>query len=286
MPTKPLTTKAKTAQPSAPARVRLPVPHVGGAEATERPAVVVATPSRGRGSDPRSSTTPGGADARTPGKSHPGEAGGLQTASVSTEGEVGGGPAAARGGRPKCGSRAATERASALATDTPDHNISSGDYIPSSEDTHTLSTDTPLLSINIHTVSDKPAYTIPPGNAETQPKLGKFTGRDHTGKIIPHQRDEGVARKIADWVAIGAGENEIAMYLNLRLGVLRKHYKRELTTGKFENDMAVGGKILEMAKSGEHERMTLLYAKARMGWRESDANDQNNAALLNIHIHT
>lgn len=128
-------------------------------------------------------------------------------------------------------------------------------------------------------------YTTPPGAAVTQPKLGRMTGRDHTGKVIPHERSEAIAKQIADWVAIGAGENEIAMYLNIRLGVLRKCYKFELATGQFKNNMEVGTKILEMAKSGENERMTILWAKARMGWRESDKNDQNNDGILNIHIH-
>lgn len=119
-----------------------------------------------------------------------------------------------------------------------------------------------------------------------QPRLGNRLGRDINGKIIPHERDEKIAHQIAEWVAIGAGENEIAQFLQVRPGVLRKHYKYELDNGKFANDMQVGSTILSMAKSGASERMALFYAKARMGWRESDSNDTNNAALLNIHIHT
>lgn len=117
------------------------------------------------------------------------------------------------------------------------------------------------------------------------PPVSKSTGRNIDGTVIPHVRDEVIASKIAKWVALGASENEIANYLNIRPGVLRREYKFEMENGKFENDMAVGTTILDMAKTGESERMVVLYARARMGWRESDALDQNNAALLNIHIH-
>lgn len=105
------------------------------------------------------------------------------------------------------------------------------------------------------------------------------------GRVIPHERDEAIAEQVATWVALGAGDNEIAGYLGIRIGQLRKHYKRELATGKFENDMAVGQTILQLAKLGVPQ-MSIFYAKARMGWRDNDKNDSNNEGLLNIHIHS
>lgn len=222
----------------------------------------------------------------------------------------GGGPSTNGGGAPKCGSPTAVERASASAIPLPKVNISlpkdtprispenippmsadipplSGEYTPFSENIPPSNGDIPLIQIDIHAApaDELPPYFPEPGTVVRQPALGRNVGRTHDGRVIPHERSEAVAAQIAEWVAIGAGENEIAQFLNLRLGVIRKHYKFELMNGKFANDMAVGKTILDLAKSGASERMTLLYAKAKMGWRESDSNDTNNAALLNIHIH-
>ena len=222
-----------------------------------------------------------------------------------------GGPVGNRGGTPKCGSLHDERRPSTSAIPSPESNntdfprntllpkvniprinsqyippsdkntpYSSEDIPPSPEDTY--NEEESILPIIENIPTPYPA----PGTAQMQPRLGKRLGRNIDGKIIPHERDELIAHKISQWVAVGAGENEIAQFLNLRPGVLRKHYKFELTNGKFVNDMEVGETILDMAKSGKSERMTLLYAKARMGWRESDSNDSNNQALLNIHIHT
>lgn len=119
----------------------------------------------------------------------------------------------------------------------------------------------------------------------SQPAITRDLGRTASGKVIPHVRDDDVAKQIAEWVALGATLNEIAVYLNLRPGVLKKNYKKELETGKFENDMAVGGTILKLAKAGVPQ-FSIFYAQARMGWRTSDKADSNNDALLNIHIHT
>lgn len=214
-----------------------------------------------------------------------------------------GGPDGNRGGTPKCGSLTDAEWGATSAIVSSEVDISpsvpkirihqedippisgehmpfSGQYVPPSDkNTH--------IQIDIHTQGEKiPPYFPEPGTVVKQPSLGRELGRDTSGKIIPHVRDQELADRIIDWVAIGAGENEIAQFLNMRLGVLRKNYAYELSNGKFVNDMAVGGTILNLAKSGQSERMTLLYAKARMGWRESDKNDSNNEALLNIHIHT
>lgn len=218
-----------------------------------------------------------------------------------------GGPEGNRGGTPKCGSLTSGRRASASVIPSPDPksnntplpkvntlHISSQYIPPSDKNTHINEKDIPPPPEDIHIspenilpqIEDMPPKHPPPGTVLRQPQLGNRLGRDINGKIIPHKRDERIAAQIVEWVAIGAGENEIAQFLQIRPGVLHKHYKYELSNGKFVNDMQVGNTILAMAKSGVNERMTLFYAKARMGWRESDSNDTNNVALLNIHIHT
>ena len=279
-------------------------------DVTDGPALVVAPLDPAQGSQPGSSNAPRGSSEvgrgtrarKRAGKDTPQEPMGSRS-TKRAGGYMEGGPAKKGGGRPKCGSLTAAGGPSAVATDSPNPSISpdipsissddihssSGDYIPR-EETYPPESEIPLVSVEIHThQAGIPPYFPEPGSdpsALKAPRVAKSLGRDQTGKIIPHERDELIARKISQWVALGATDNEISNYLGVRPGVLRKEYKDEMANGKFENDMAVGCTILEKAKSGESERMMLFYAKARMGWRESDANDQNNAALLNIHIHT
>jgi hypothetical protein len=205
----------------------------------------------------------------------------------------------------------AAEGSQAVAIDTPDisippnakvnanmplprihHNLppgdtpSSGEYIPFSEDTHMPSTDSPSQNIISLTIEvDPPPEHPEPGTVTRQPKLGRDHGRDLDGKNLPHERTDVLAEQVARWVACGAGDNEIAAYLGIRVGQLRKFYKHELETGQFKNNMDVAGTILDLAKAGVPQ-VSIFWAKSRMGWRDSDKNDQNNAALLNIHIHT
>lgn len=170
------------------------------------------------------------------------------------------------GGRPKRGSHIAAEGASPIAITSPVEYIPGKKFPPENE---------------------IPPYFPEPGTPQSshRTRISRATGRDGSGKVIPHKRDQSIAGSIAKWVALGASENEIANYLNLRPGVLRREYGNEMTNGKFENDMAVGCNILDKAKTGDSERMMMFYAKARMGWREEDSKEQGNAALLNIHIH-
>lgn len=216
-------------------------------------------------------------------------------------GVYGGGPARNEGGRPECGSLAAVGGPQPVATDNSNTSISSADHtpfpkipIPFSEDTHMSSTDSQLQNTLSPPTGALPQYVkikLPPEFPEpgtttkSQPTLGKKHARTDDGKVIPHERSEEIAEQVARWVACGAGDNEIAGYLNIRVGQLRKSYKKELETGQFENNMDVAGTILNLAKAGVPQ-MSIFWAKSRMGWRDSDKNEQNNAALLNIHIHT
>jgi hypothetical protein len=115
--------------------------------------------------------------------------------------------------------------------------------------------------------------------------LGRSHGRDHTGRVIPHERNAEIARQVANWIACGAGDNEIAGFLGIRIGQLRKCYKFELENGKFQNDMQVAGTILDLAKLGVPQ-MSIFWAKARMGWSDGAKTDQGDKGMLNIHIHS
>lgn len=108
-------------------------------------------------------------------------------------------------------------------------------------------------------------------------------GRDVGGKVIPHKRDDRIAVQIAQWIGCGATVNEIAIYLNLRPGTLRKYYKHEIATGEFEVNMSVAGSLLRMTQT--EPSVAMFWSKARMGWRDKDRADQDNEGFLNIHIH-
>lgn len=114
--------------------------------------------------------------------------------------------------------------------------------------------------------------------------LSKAIGRDMDGKVIQHQYDPEVAKQIAKWIGLGAHINEIAQYLNLRPGVIKKHYKHEIETGQFQVNMSVAESILDMTR--KEPSVAMFFAKARMGWRDKDKADEAGDGLLNIHIHT
>jgi hypothetical protein len=91
---------------------------------------------------------------------------------------------------------------------------------------------------------------------------------------------------IKTWVALGASVVEMALYLNLRPGQIKKYYAHELAVGEFENNMAVGKTILDLAKLGVPD-MAKFWAKSRMGWRDTDKADGGNTmGMFNLHIHT
>lgn len=107
-------------------------------------------------------------------------------------------------------------------------------------------------------------------------------GRDKDGKVIPHKRDEKVARQIKIWVAGGADINYIAIRLNVRPGLLKQHYPQELILGTEDVHADVHQHLLKRVK--ESDRMAIFYAKSKMGYRDGESRP-NDDGLLNIHIH-
>ena len=107
-------------------------------------------------------------------------------------------------------------------------------------------------------------------------------GRDATGRVIPHKRTESVAKMITEFVAGGFNINDIAIRLNIRPGLLKKHYERELAVGETEVHMDVHSHLLKRVK--ESDRVAIFYAKARMGYRDGDA-PLVDGGVLDIHIH-
>jgi len=114
----------------------------------------------------------------------------------------------------------------------------------------------------------------------------KNVGKGEDGKVMPHTRTEQTTEQVMRYVACGASREEIAVMMNLRPGVLQKHYARELEIGLTQNNMKVAGTLLDMATSGEFETSTIYWTKARMGWRDKDTpgTQMVNPLQINIHI--
>jgi len=94
----------------------------------------------------------------------------------------------------------------------------------------------------------------------------KNVGRDlKTGKSIPHKRSELVAAKIAKWVAGGYTINDIAVHLNIRPGLIRQEYGREINHGAEVVGMEMTESIVDRAKKSD--ALAIFYARARMGWK-------------------
>jgi hypothetical protein len=83
--------------------------------------------------------------------------------------------------------------------------------------------------------------------------------------------------------AIGITQAEIANQLKIDEKTLRKHFRDELSSGKFKIDMTAGKTLVELMKSRD-ERVRLDAAKyhtvRRMGWKETNVNEQVAVMLL------
>ena len=202
--------------------------------------------------------------------------------STNVGGKNGEGPAEIGGGGPTSGSHTAP----LMGLDSGDPGQEHISRLPSIHIEKVYPVASDILSVpSILPTVEMDKFPEPDGMSRTNTKIPWVHGRESDGKIIFHERSEETAGMVLNWVAMGATDNDMAAYLGIRPGQLREHYAHELNNGKFVNDMAVGKTILSLAKAGVPQ-LSIFWAKARMGWRDTDKAEQNNAALLNIHIHT
>lgn len=108
-------------------------------------------------------------------------------------------------------------------------------------------------------------------------------GYDAAGKVIPHFRSEEVALLVAQWAMAGQTEQFMCAMLNIRPGLLKKHYYNELTYGADLANATVASRAFKMAADGSSEAMTKFWLEKRAGWKGGDAETPN---LFNIHIHS
>lgn len=111
----------------------------------------------------------------------------------------------------------------------------------------------------------------------------KNIGRDKNGRVIPHKRSEKTAVKVRMWAAGGYSENDIAIMLNIRPGLVRECYGKELNHGKDMVGMDLTAHAYKRAK--QNDNMLRFVLKARHDWRDGESRP-TEVGLLNIHIHT
>jgi hypothetical protein len=88
------------------------------------------------------------------------------------------------------------------------------------------------------------------------------------GEVInshPNRRDKGQVEVLS---GMGASKPFIADHLGLSMDQLDEYYSKELKTGAEEANLQVAKTFHELATSGEHPQMTVLWMKMRAGWSD------------------
>jgi AraC-like DNA-binding protein len=93
------------------------------------------------------------------------------------------------------------------------------------------------------------------------------TEREVTAEYVPTDAQRALVENAA---AFGLTQADIAEQLKIDEKTLRKHFRDELSSGKFKVDMTAGKTVAELMKSRD-ERVRLEAAKywtaRRMGWK-------------------
>ena len=83
----------------------------------------------------------------------------------------------------------------------------------------------------------------------------------------------------------GLAHDQIARIIGLRSSkTLRKHFRKELDTGAAEAGAQVAQTLYQMATSGQQPAATMFWAKTRLRWRETTAEDIRPAATPTLTI--
>lgn len=83
-------------------------------------------------------------------------------------------------------------------------------------------------------------------------------------KHEPTKQTRGIVKRLVAFLP----HDQIGHILDIDSKTLRKHYKKELESGKAHVDAAVGNFIVQQAT--QDKIMAMFYAKCRMNWRETN----------------
>lgn len=83
----------------------------------------------------------------------------------------------------------------------------------------------------------------------------------------PFEPTEQQRETVANMIACGITQEQIALYLDIDDNTLRKHFRRELDTAATAANAKVGKSLFIKATSGDVGAM-VWWTKTRMGWKE------------------
>lgn len=86
----------------------------------------------------------------------------------------------------------------------------------------------------------------------------------------PHARDEKIANIVRMCKGFGIPQDEIALALGISLGTLKRHYKRELKTGRAQTQVQLVSNLLAMSnkKDAVGLRATIFALTTQFGWSQ------------------
>ena len=82
-------------------------------------------------------------------------------------------------------------------------------------------------------------------------------------------------RTVLMMTGFGIIQDDIATSLNITKPTLHKHFRRELDTGMIEANVRVAKALYENATRHNNTTAQIWWTKARMGWKSTDAADNN-----------
>jgi hypothetical protein len=83
-------------------------------------------------------------------------------------------------------------------------------------------------------------------------------------------------RDVADRIQAGAAEEDLAAHLNMPVERVKRMFRRDLEYYSADAKHQVLSKLYDAAKSGTNTTAAVFWAKARYGWRDTGARDNNN----------
>lgn len=117
---------------------------------------------------------------------------------------------------------------------------------------------------------------------ERKPAMAGVGKDPATGRNIPHERDEKIAKRVGFYVAAGLTENDIAEMLNIRPGKLRECYGPEIKHGLNQANVEVAAAMHQQACNGD-VAAGKFWLKARAGWKDGEGAAQTSPLSIIIH---
>ncbi len=87
--------------------------------------------------------------------------------------------------------------------------------------------------------------------------------------MIAHKPTEETRASVLSYAGVGVTQADIAEYLDIDAKTLRRHYRRELSRGKFEANALVFGRLFEECQKGNITAL-IFWCKCQGHWREVD----------------